>query len=110
MQPVYPEKIFQATAAPVNKRVYTPIEVTVGSPASTGNTIKRARIKQNPSDLKFFMALLSSPNRPVKSIAVLTGNLTVKQRRAFSLFLYSEKKPKGAEREVATRFDELKYS
>ena len=91
---MYPEKIFQATAAPVNKRVYTPIEVMVGSPASTGNAIKRARIKQNPSDLKFFMALLSDPNRPVKSIAVLTGNLTVKQRRAFSLFLLVKKSQK----------------
>ena len=62
----------------------------VGSLASTGNAIKRASIEQSPSDLKFFMALLSSPNRPVKSSAVLTGNLTVKQKRA-SPYFFSEK-------------------
>ena len=90
---MYPEKIFQATAAPVNKRVYTPIEVMVGFPASTGNAIKRASIEHSPSDLKFFMALLSSPNRSVKSSAVLTGNLTEKQRRA-SPYFFSEKSQK----------------
>ena len=62
---MYPEKIFQPVAASAKIKVKTAIVVTAGLENNTGNTSAKARQTSTPNVLILFIALVSSPNRPI---------------------------------------------
>src|SRR5579859_2814777 len=85
MYPVYPEKMFQLVAAPAKIKVKTAMVVTAGLLNNSGNTSDKARGASATNVLLFFMALLSSPIKSIKSIAAMMGNQSMKRASPFSL-------------------------
>ncbi len=91
MYPVYPEKMFQLVAAPAKIKVKTAMVVTAGLVNNSGNTSEKAREASTANVLLFFIALLSSPIKPIKSIAAMRGNLSMKRASPFLLVEESKK-------------------